>query len=83
MKFVFFAGTDCTKITHKLYLICIDMASDEIKRVTFKLPLSEYERLEAYCKKSHRGKTEILREFIRSLPEPEPEPETEKKSEKK
>ena len=61
------------------------MASDEIKRVTFKLPLSEYERLEAYCKKTHRGKTEILREFIRSLPEPEPEPESEpeKKSKKK
>ena len=53
------------------------MASDEIKRVTFKLPLSEYKRLEALCKKTYRGKTEILREFIRSLPEPEPE--TEKK----
>jgi predicted DNA-binding protein len=57
------------------------MASDEIKRVTFKLPQSEYERLEAYCKKTHRGKTEILREFIRTLPDPEPEPE--KKSKKK
>ena len=56
------------------------MTSDEIKRVTFKLPLSEYERLEAFCKKVHRGKTEILREFIRSLPDPEPE--SEKKSEK-
>lgn len=51
------------------------MASDEIKRISIKLPNSEYERLEAYCKKVHRGKTEILREFIRSLPEPEPEPE--------
>lgn len=51
------------------------MASDEIKRVTFKLPLSEYKRLEAFCKKTYRGKTEILREFIRSLPEPEPETE--------
>ncbi len=61
--------------------MCTDMASDEIKRVTFKLPLSEYERLEAYCKKTHRGKTEILREFIRTLPDPEPE--SEKKSEKK
>jgi predicted DNA-binding protein len=61
------------------------MASDEIKRVTFKLPQSEYERLEAYCKKTHRGKTEILREFIRTLPEPEPESESEpeKKSKKK
>jgi predicted DNA-binding protein len=59
------------------------MASDEIKRVTFKLPLSEYERLEAYCKKAHRGKTEILREFIRSLPDPESESESEKKHKKK
>ena len=55
------------------------MASDEIKRVTLKLPLSEYERLEAYCKKAHRGKTEILREFIRSLPDPDSEPKSEKK----
>jgi predicted DNA-binding protein len=55
------------------------MTSDEIKRVTFKLPLSEYERLEAFCKKTHRGKTEILREFIRSLPDPEPESKPEKK----
>lgn len=54
-----------------------NMASDEIKRVTFKLPLLEYKRLETFCKKTYRGKTEILREFIRSLPEPEPE--TEKK----
>ncbi len=58
-----------------MYTICNDMASDEIKRVTFKLPLSEYERLEAFCKKVHRGKTEMLREFIRSLPEPEPQSE--------
>jgi predicted DNA-binding protein len=55
------------------------MASDEIKRVTFKLPRSEYERLEAYCEKTYRGKTEILREFIRTLPEPEPKSESEKK----
>jgi predicted DNA-binding protein len=57
------------------------MASDEIKRISIKLPVSEYERLEAFCKKTHRGKTEILREFIRSLPDPEPEPES--KPEKK
>ena len=57
------------------------MASDEIKRISIKLPVSEYERLEAFCKKTHRGKTEILREFIRSLPDPEPE--SEKKSEEK
>ncbi len=57
------------------------MASDEIRRISIKLPHSEYERLEAYCQKTHRGKTEIIREFIRSLPDPEPE--SEKKSEKK
>jgi Ribbon-helix-helix protein, copG family. len=55
------------------------MASDEIKRISIKLPVSEYERLEAFCKKTHRGKTEILREFIRSLPDPEPESKPEKK----
>ena len=56
------------------------MASDEIRRISIKLPQSEYERLEAYCQKTHRGKTEIIREFIRTLPEPEPESESEKKS---
>lgn len=47
------------------------MASEEIRRISIKLPQTEYERLEVYCQKSHRGKTEIIREFIRSLPEPE------------
>jgi predicted DNA-binding protein len=56
------------------------MASEEIRRISIKLPQSEYERLEAYCEKTHRGKTEIIREFIRSLPNPEPK--SEKKSEK-
>jgi predicted DNA-binding protein len=51
------------------------MASEEIRRISIKLPQSEYERLEAYCEKTHRGKTEIIREFIRSLPDPEPKPE--------
>ncbi len=55
------------------------MASEEIRRISIKLPQSEYERLEAYCEKTHRGKTEIIREFIRSLPDPEPESESKPK----
>lgn len=55
------------------------MTSEEIRRISIKLPQSEYERLEAYCEKTYRGKTEILREFIRTLPEPEPKSESEKK----
>lgn len=57
--------------------------SMEQARITFRLPQIEYDRLEAYSKRTGRTKTDILREFIRTLPEPEPEPETEKKSEKK
>ncbi len=68
----------CSLASHRLYPRHINMASEEIRRISIKLPQSEYERLEAYCEKTHRGKTEIIREFIRSLPEPE----SEKKSEK-
>ena len=71
----------CSLALHRLYPRHINMASEEIRRISIKLPQSEYERLEAYCEKTHRGKTEIIREFIRSLPEPEPE--SEKNSEKK
>ncbi len=53
----------------------------EQARITFRLPQIEYDRLEAYSKRTGRTKTDILREFIRSLPDPDPEPE--KKSEKK
>ena len=63
----------------RLYPRPINMASEEIRRISIKLPQSEYERLEAYCQKTHRGKTEIIREFIRSLPEPEPESESKPK----
>jgi hypothetical protein len=68
----------CLWASHKLYLRHINMASEEIRRISIKLPQSEYERLEAYCKKTHRGKTEILRELIRSLPDPESESKPEK-----
>ena len=64
---------DCSWASHELYSRHINMTSEEIRRISIKLPQSEYERLEAYCQKTHRGKTEIIREFIRSLPEPEPE----------
>lgn len=64
---------DCSWTSYLIYLECAYMASDEIRRISIKLPQSEYERLEAYCQKTHRGKTEIIREFIRSLPDPEPE----------
>jgi predicted DNA-binding protein len=57
--------------------------SMEQARITFRLPQIEYDRLEAYSKRTGRTKTDLLREFIRTLPEPEPEPESEKKSQKK
>jgi len=57
--------------------------SMEQARITFRLPQIEYDRLEAYSKRTGRTKTDLLREFIRTLPEPEPEPEPEKKSQKK
>lgn len=57
--------------------------SMEQARITFRLPQIEYDRLEAYSKRTGRTKTDLLREFIRTLPEPEPEPGSEKKSQKK
>ena len=51
------------------------------KRITFKLPDVEYERIQALSERTGRTMTDILREFSRTLPEPEPEPE--KQSEKK
>lgn len=59
--------------------------SMEQARITFRLPQIEYDRLEAYSKRTGRTKTDLLREFIRTLPEPEPESESkpEKKSKKK
>lgn len=56
--------------------------SMEQARITFRLPQIEYDRLEAYSKRTGRTKTDLLREFIRTLPEPEPEPEPESKPKK-
>jgi predicted DNA-binding protein len=50
------------------------------KRITIKLPDIEYERIQALSERTGRTMTDILREFIRTLPEPESE--SEKKSEK-
>lgn len=36
-------------------------------QINLKLPEFEYQILEDYCQKTGRSKTEILREFIRSL----------------
>lgn len=46
------------------------------KRITFKLPDIEYERIQALSERTGRTMTDILREFIRTLPEPELESET-------
>ena len=51
-----------------------DMTTKQ-KRITFKLPDVEYERIQALSERTGRTMTDILREFIRTLPEPEPEPE--------
>lgn len=37
------------------------------KKVTIVLPDDEWELLEAYCKQTLRNKTDVLREYIRSL----------------
>ena len=38
-----------------------------MKKITFQLADQEFDLLEAYCDQTERGKTEILRELIRSL----------------
>jgi hypothetical protein len=38
-----------------------------MKKITFQLSDEEFKLLEAYCNEVERGKTEILRELIRSL----------------
>lgn len=40
---------------------------DEIKRLNINIPASEMEILESYCKQVKRNKTDVLREYIRSL----------------
>jgi hypothetical protein len=36
-------------------------------KITFNLPESENQILEEYCEQTGRNKTDVLREFIRSL----------------
>jgi len=36
-------------------------------KITFNLPESENQVLEEYCEQTGRNKTDVLREFIRSL----------------
>jgi hypothetical protein len=38
-----------------------------VKKITFQLADQEFELLEFYCDQTERGKTEVLRELIRSL----------------
>lgn len=40
----------------------------EIKTITIRLPEMEKEKLDKYCEKVGRSQTDVLREFIRSLP---------------
>lgn len=49
------------------------------KRITIKLPDIEYDRIQALSERTGRTMTDILREFIRTLPEPESESKPEKK----
>jgi len=41
----------------------------EIKVLTFRLPKIEKEKLDKYCANTGRNQTDVLREFIRSLPD--------------
>ncbi len=38
-----------------------------MKKITFQLADQEFNLLESYCEQTERGKTEVLRELIRSL----------------
>jgi molybdopterin-binding protein len=42
--------------------------------ITFQLPEAERQLLEDYCKQTQRGKTDILRELVRTLDRPLAEP---------
>lgn len=72
-----------TLFVPKVYGICQAMASNPAqiqKKITFRLPLVELERLEEESRRTGRTKTDILREFIRTLPRsPEPESKPEEK----
>jgi hypothetical protein len=40
---------------------------EDLKRLNINLPASEMEILDTYCKQVRRNKTDLIREFIRSL----------------
>jgi predicted DNA-binding protein len=44
------------------------MATKSDKVLTIRLPDLELDRLEKYCERNKRTKTDVVREFIRSLP---------------
>jgi metal-responsive CopG/Arc/MetJ family transcriptional regulator len=46
------------------------MTSDEIKQISIKLPKSELDKLDEYCKETYRAKSDVIRESIRNLPDP-------------
>ncbi len=40
---------------------------EDLKRLNINLPASEMEILDTYCKQVRRNKSDLIREFIRSL----------------
>ena len=40
---------------------------EELKRLNINLPASEMQILDAYCQQVKRNKTDLIREFVRSL----------------
>lgn len=53
------------------------------KMITFRLPANELEILNRYVVQSRRGKTELLREFIRSLEQKLEQPEPQRPKHKR
>lgn len=39
----------------------------ELKAINIKMPIAEWKKLDEYAKIKRRGKSELVREFIRSL----------------
>ena len=56
-------------MTKHLYAIIITYNTWHIivKKITFQLADKEFDLLESYCEQVERGKTEVLRELVRSL----------------
>lgn len=48
--------------------------------ITFQLPETERQLLEAYCERSRRSKTDVLRELVRTLEKPLPNREAKTQS---